>query len=308
MIRQDAIKTAIQIDDSDIIKIRGVTDTPIYSIGSMQLALIFNQYTITHKFHVVPNNFAIPSHGLIGKDFNRLYECILDYGSMTYTVRTKLGQTILSMSNYNHENEITVPPRSEIFRIFNISSNIYPIFVNAKEIKEGVFSANTIAFSNTAEVRLVNTTNSFQTFKIPKFDISDLKLFNIYTMTEINNCKERNNKLLEILNNAFPKNESLKSKLKQLCSDYSDIFALDTDQMTTNNFYEQHIKTTDNSPVFTRNYRTPHSQKEEINRQVQKLLDNKLIENSTSDFNSPIILVPKKGSGIEKKMAPMHRL
>lgn len=83
--------------------------------------------------------------------------------------------------------------------------------------------------------------------------------------------------------------------------EYPDIFALPEDFMSTNNFYEQKLKIIDNEPVYIKNYRTPYMQKEEIRNQVHKLLENDLIEPSTSNYNSPIILVPKKSSDNTKK-------
>lgn len=50
--------------------------------------------------------------------------------------------------------------------------------------------------------------------------------------------------------------------------------------MTTNNFYEQKIRISDETPVYTKNYRIAHGQKEEIDKQVNKLLENELIEPS----------------------------
>lgn len=49
-------------------------------------------------------------------------------------------------------------------------------------------------------------------------------------------------------------------------------------------------------PVYVKNYRLPQSQKTEIKNQVQKLLDGDLIELSTSNYNSPLIIVPKKST------------
>ncbi|XP_067620910.1 retrovirus-related Pol polyprotein from transposon 412 isoform X12 [Eurosta solidaginis] len=70
--------------------------------------------------------------------------------------------------------------------------------------------------------------------------------------------------------------------------------------MTLNNFYEQKLRLTDNDPVYVKNYRLPYSQREEINRQVNKLLDNDLIEPSYSNYNSPLIVVPKKDTNGQK--------
>lgn len=71
--------------------------------------------------------------------------------------------------------------------------------------------------------------------------------------------------------------------------------------MTTNNFYEQKLNISDKRSVYVKNYRLPMTQKSEIENQVNKLLDNDLIEPSVSSFNSPVILVPKKSTDGTKK-------
>lgn len=85
-----------------------------------------------------------------------------------------------------------------------------------------------------------------------------------------------------------------KEKLFELISLYPDIFSLPEDKMTINNFYEQKLRTLDNKPTYIKNYRIPHTSKSEIHSQVNKLLDSKLIEPCSSNYNSPVILVPKK--------------
>lgn len=86
----------------------------------------------------------------------------------------------------------------------------------------------------------------------------------------------------------------------QLCTDYSDIFALKTDKLTVNNFYRQKLKLIDEKPVYIKNYRTPKIQKVEIKKQVEKMLHDNVIEPSASEYNSPALLVPKKSTDGQK--------
>lgn len=112
-----------------------------------------------------------------------------------------------------------------------------------------------------------------------------------------------NEKRLKTLTEYFSKNtpEHFLNDILSLCHNYTNVFALPDDRMTVNNFYRQKLRLKDESPVYVKNYRLPRSQKEEIERQVSKLFANDLIEPSTSSFNSPLIVVPKKSLNGEKK-------
>lgn len=105
--------------------------------------------------------------------------------------------------------------------------------------------------------------------------LSDYEILNT---SNVNNIREQS--ILERLTKNFP--EIAKSELIQLCSKYIDIFALESDKISTNNFYTQKLRLSDHNPVYIKNYRTPHSQKDEI------------VEPSASNYYSPIMLVPKK--------------
>ncbi|RYE21295.1 MAG: hypothetical protein EOP45_09770 [Sphingobacteriaceae bacterium] len=69
-----------------------------------------------------------------------------------------------------------------------------------------------------------------------------------------------------------------KEKLMNLCLEFSDIFHVGNDKSSVNNFYTQTLTVEDNTPVYTKNYRLPQTQKAEIDRQVKELLSNDLIE------------------------------
>lgn len=299
-IRNNTNRNNTHLDTTEIIEITGVSRNPIYTLGTTKVEIQFNKFKITHKFHIVPNEFNIPSQGIIGRDFNTLYNCILNYGEQTYTIATRLGTETIQMKMHTQNNYITLPPRAETTRIFKFSSK-NPTVIKSKELGDGVLTSNGIAINGTAAIKIINCTEEVKMIKMPKFETESLKNYKIYTMNQENNNETRTNKLLKMLSKQYPKEKQIQRKLDKLCTEYADIFALNTDKMTVNNFYTQKLKQTDNEPVYTKNYRTAHSQKEEVNRQVKKLLDNDLIENSTANYNSPIILVPKKGISTEKK-------
>ena len=60
------------------------------------------------------------------------------------------------------------------------------------------------------------------------------------------------------------------------------------------NKYEFEIDTGDSVPAKKRFYRTSPKAKKEINRQVEEMLDNDIIQPCMSPWSSPVVLVPKK--------------
>lgn len=73
------------------------------------MQFIFEHISITHKVHIVPDDFQIPAHGIIGKDFLKKHKCQINYENMTFTVKP------------NNENQVTIAIRAEIMRGYFIS-------------------------------------------------------------------------------------------------------------------------------------------------------------------------------------------
>lgn len=87
---------------------------------------------------------------------------------------------------------------------------------------------------------------------------------------------ERTDKLKQIISNNVPKQYT--EDLLDLVGQFSDIFALPDDKMSVNNFYTQRLRMSDDSPSYVKNYRTPHTSRAEIQSQVNRLIENDLIE------------------------------
>lgn len=128
-----------------------------------------------------------------------------------------------------------------------------------------------------------------------------MSLLNDYHILKVKTNKNSSRgKLLEDELNFEAVPAFAKVELMNLCKEFSDIFHLKDDVLTCNNFYKQSIKVTDSSPVYIKNYRTPQIEREEVCQQIDNLLQNDTIEPSVSEYNSPILLVPKKYNN-EKK-------
>ena len=90
-------------------------------------------------------------------------------------------------------------------------------------------------------------------------------------------------------------------EIVKICKEFEDIFYFKGDILSVNNFYKQSIPLQDKQPVYIKNYRLPNGQLEEVNKQVDELIENDIIEMSRSPYNAPLLIVPKKSENDNKK-------
>jgi len=280
------------IQNEKIINIEGIGQGVIKSQGTTLIELQSTKYIIPHEFHLVNPNFAIPCDGIIGIDFIKKFNCQLDFKPSEdwFIIRPQnLNYPIYVSITYSAgNNTVLLPARSQVIRKIDINVVNDFIFVPNQEIHNGIYVANTIAASKHVYVRLLNTTNFDQVVKVNKIQYENLKDYDIHN-TDTGNRSEQ---ILSKLKKNFP--DQFKNQLTELCTQYSDVFGLETEPISTNNFYKQTLRLKDDEPIYIKNYRSPHSHIEEIQKQVGKLISDKIVEPSVSEYNSPLLLVPKK--------------
>lgn len=292
------------INKNEKITIRGITEGKIHTLGTIIVDIKFDNVIFEQKFQVVEEFFDIPTQGIIGKDFLKPNNFCIDFNKMT--IHTKIDEIEISAKIHSEIEQDTtlLPPNSEVFRIFKIESNEYPCLVSAQNINETTRIATTIVYNPTPWIRVINISDKTQKIKTNSLycePINKYKIFSIshseknekyYSESRLSNLKEKISKNIP---------DHITKKLIPICLEYADIFHINNDTPTLNNFYSQSLKVTDFKPVYIKNYRLPQSQKDEIKRQVNELFKNDLIEMCVSNYNSPLIVVPKKSETNEKK-------
>lgn len=89
-------------------------------------------------------------------------------------------------------------------------------------------------------------------------------------------------------------NTEEKNSIIKLCHEFEDIFHLPGDTLTVTNAATNEIRTTDNIPIHAKSYRYPEVHKNEVSKQINKMLAQGIIKPSTSPWSSPLWVVPKK--------------
>lgn len=291
------------LNTTDVISLKGISENQTESLGSINMDVEISEIKIPNKFHVVTDKFPIPSHGILGKDFIKQNKCAMDYETMTITIRPpNMRELTIPIRSEVLGGIAAIPPRCETYRTFHITGVKFPCVIETQEIQKDVHLATTIAYEPHTVVRVLNIDDDIKLIDTEKIKVTDIDNFHVYKMEneKVNKHDDpRKIQLEAILKKRIPKHAV--SDLIQLCMEFSDIFHVEGDTPTTNNFYKQKLTVNDNTPVYIKNYRLPHVQKEEINRQVKKLLTDDLIEMSRSNYNSPLILVPKKSTDGQPK-------
>ena len=96
-------------------------------------------------------------------------------------------------------------------------------------------------------------------------------------------------------------NPEEKRNILNLCTKYKDIFYTEDSNLTFSNTIKHKIRTANEIPIYVKPFRYPFHMKDEIQRQVQKLLDEKIIRPSISPYSAPVWIVPKKTDASGKK-------
>lgn len=88
------------------------------------------------------------------------------------------------------------------------------------------------------------------------------------------------------------------NELLKLCNNYIDVFRKPGQYLTCTNTVKHEIPVNmDQVPINQRPYRLPEAQKPLVEQHIEEMKVNGVIRDSTSPWNSPIVLVPKKGVG-----------
>ena len=112
--------------------------------------------------------------------------------------------------------------------------------------------------------------------------------------------KDRENSIKELLR-LDHLNEEEKQHVENLIKKYADRFHIPGEPLGRITVLQHSIPTTDDQPVFSKQYKFPPLHKEEISRQVNELIDNEIIKPSQSPHNTPVWIVPKKRDSHENR-------
>ena len=133
--------------------ISGIGHDVTQSQGTILTYIKFTNILLDGKFHIVDNNFSIPTDGILGRDFSTKYKCIW---LLTLTFNQ---QEIVIQIEDNFKQTLYLPARHEVTRYVPTPKFNEDMVVHAEEIQPGIFCGNTIISPNQIFYKFINTTN-----------------------------------------------------------------------------------------------------------------------------------------------------
>lgn len=265
----------------------------IKAIGYVNLVLSAENQSFNHKFYVF-NSLPIKANAILGDDFLRKYRSMIDYDSQTLALNDTCT-TYLPILHHPDNTLLYIPSRSE--SIHFLETNMQgDCVVCSKEVCEGVFIAGSIVRPTDGKIpiQILNTTDKDLSISDIKPDVHSLHDYDMCSFSSTERNADRVKRLFSLLNiKHLNKEEQI--AIENICAKFSDVFYLPNDKLTTTNVYEQNIILKPNAePVYVKPYRLPYSQKAEIKKQIDQMLNEGIIEPSKSEWSSPVLLVPKK--------------
>ena len=89
-------------------------------------------------------------------------------------------------------------------------------------------------------------------------------------------------------------NNDEQNRLLKLIPQHEEVFFIEGDKLTFTSAIKHRIKTKDDLPIHAKSYRYPFCHREEVQRQISKMLEQGIIQHSSSPWTSPVWIVPKK--------------
>lgn len=293
-----------KINVNNKINIMGVAkNAKLQSLGVVRTHLHCKNLRILHDFHVLNKNFNIKVDGIIGNDLLKKTGAKIDFDAQTIQMRLPQHNLKHDFNNI-HKFRFSSEYDDAVSNYLRYETRYINTLKLKKHDKNPEFYTNLSNLLFEEEKFEKNINQPIIPGETEIFSENNLNpMRNIFTFSKqrpITDPQQRSNILMKKIKlDGLTGNQ--RDQIEKLCFEYNEAFYIEGDNLTTTDIYQHSIKLKpDVDTVFVKQYRIPETQKEEVNRQINDLLKNNIIEKSTSRFNSPLLLVKKRSDETEQ--------
>lgn len=317
LIKSNVLLPDTEVNTSNKARIKGVEGLGFETFGTVKSLVTIGKKKVPCIFQLVGKQLDFPCDGIIGRDFWEKTGAQICYNDKVIRL---LGEIIELKSSESrkevnkHSNEkLKVPKRCEIVAKIPVECKpgITEGIMEKQEIYDGVYVASAIVKINEGKV-LTSVLNVNEKeieiicpiIKVKEIEESSENKLNL-PRVNVNIVKKPKDRGEEVLNQLRLEHlcKEERKLLEATCYEFQDIFHLPGDKLSYTNAIKHSIVVEPGTqPINSRPYRLPETQKEEVDRQVKKLIEEGVLEESQSPWNSPMLVVPKKldASGVQK--------
>lgn len=247
----------------------------------------FNKNLPSQKFFLFDfHNFF---QGLIGYESLKSLRAVIDtakdslrIGSIEIPLHKKFPETI----------NINANETKAIFMPTSVSDGDFLFGNEVKLLKNVHILAGLYTSKNhRAEILIHNFSNESQ--EVSLGDVLNVELNNF----EVTSPQKSDSNKTESLNQHIRMdhlNSEERTELTKVLGKFQDVFHHGNEPLTFTSAIQHEINTRDELPVYTKSYRYPFCHKEEVQRQIMKMLEQGIVRHSSSPWSSPVWVVPKK--------------
>ena len=318
------VAPSAQIKPSHLTAIVGVCGERHSVLGMVELNFSCEGQSFTHSFHVFEH---LHVKMLVGIDFLQKYNVNVRFGEVEIPVTNTeaSGSTVIVATTTiagDHTNivypthEVIIPPHSEVIvpakvtGFPNQTTVLLEPFLRLSDSNLAGSKCISVVNNGRCVYRLMNPTNLPVFLKpnqrlakasyIPSesiFSFDNDTEAQVYSLGSDQNSQKQNNETilqdLGINLECADLSNEQKQKLINFLSRNKDMFAKDISEIGKTNLHTHTIYTGQAKPVSTPPYRqTPHM-RAELDRQLEEMKRHGIIEESTSPWHSPVVMVKK---------------
>ena len=302
--------------------------------GSVSLDFSINGLKVTQKFHI----FTRLQHQMIlGIDFLKDYKASVHMGNSTISFYEGALEAPISIQLFQHQAcdkakaaySVILKHRSQTCLMVKVPSKYHDnqvlIEPNTKTHKfmcakttdtvQGQYLSCLLLNATNVPIRVkkdmvVGSISSLDnSFPIEPIDNTQCQP-HVGQVQGIDNTANINSEIKPDLNIDLDKSdltENQKQKLRALIAQNRSVFATKLSELGSTNVYKHRFETKDETPVRSRHYRMSQEMKQLVESEIEQMLEHNIIEPSTTEWNSPIVMVRKK-DGSYRMAADLRKL